>query len=131
MTFSDLARRVLEGENPGLMKLAAEGVLPVPQEELVALQVRLTEAGDPDVAATASDSLNRVDPRAILDILAGEADGDVLAWFARNSTAPAILETIIQRRDIDLAIVHDLAARGQPSVQEVLLPEPAMLQRYL
>lgn len=121
MIESELGRRVLAGENRGLMRLAAEGVLPVPQEELVALQVRLAAGEDPDVAATAANSLASVEPRVILGILAGDADGEVLSWFARHSSASAVLEAIIQRRDVDLSIIHDLAQRGQPSVQEVLL----------
>ena len=121
MIDSELGQRVLSGDNPGLMKLAAEGVLPVPQEELVALQVRLASSDDPDVAAAASHSLANVEPRVILGILTSDADSQVLAWFARNSSASAVLEAIIQRKDVALSIIHDLARRGQPSVQEVLL----------
>lgn len=121
MAVSELAQRVLSGENPGLRKLAAEGVLPLPQEELLALQVRLTEVDDPDIAAAAENSLKNTDPRFVLALLNGEVETDVLRWFSENSVASAVLETIVQRRDIDLEIVRDLARRGQPSVQEVLL----------
>ncbi len=122
MAFSELAQRVLEGGNAGLMKLAAEGVLPVPQEELLALQVQLAAADDQDVAAAAENSLRNADSRVVLDVLRDNSeDDDVARWFAKNSVAADILEVIVQRRDIPLDIVHDLAERGQPSVQEVLL----------
>lgn len=121
MTFSELSQRVLSGDNLGLTKLAADGVLPVPQEELLALQVRLAGNTDAEVSAAATSSLKSTDPRFVLTVLREKVDQDVLRWFAANSVASDLLEAILQRRDVALDIVHDLAERGQPSVQEVLL----------
>ncbi|MEA2692041.1 MAG: hypothetical protein QOJ16_1428, partial [Acidobacteriota bacterium] len=137
MTVADSRASLLDQVRAGnrqLQTLAAEGLLPVSFEQLVPLQVFLARGGDPDVAARAARSLAAVDPGLAVSFLAGEADSEVLAWFAEQFGHPLLVEAILRRRDVPRAILMDLAPRLSPDLQEILLlrqdaivEEPAIL----
>ncbi|HEV7518216.1 MAG TPA: hypothetical protein VGR07_18105 [Thermoanaerobaculia bacterium] len=138
MTVADSRASLLDQVRSGnrqLQTLAAEGLLPVSFEQLVPLQVFLARGGDPDVAARAARSLAAVDPGLAVSFLAGEADAEVLAWFAEQFGHPLLVEAILRRRDVPRAILIDLAPRLSPDLQEILLlrqdaivEEPAILE---
>jgi hypothetical protein len=120
--------------NPQLQRLAAEGLLPLPFEQLVPLQVFLARSGDGEVAGLAARSLATHDPRLAAAFLAGEADEEVLSYFATERVHPLLVETIMHRRDVPRSILVDLAPRLAPDLQELLLlrqdaivEEPAIL----
>ncbi|HZF11849.1 MAG TPA: hypothetical protein VFE33_23935 [Thermoanaerobaculia bacterium] len=130
---SSLLDEVRSG-NPQLQRLAAEGLLPLPFEQLVPLQVFLAGSDDPEVAERATRSLGAVDPRLAASFLAGEADDAVLAYFAAEEGHPLLLEAIMRRRDVPRSILVDLAPRLSADLQELLLlrqdaivEEPAIL----
>jgi hypothetical protein len=137
LTVADSRASLLDQVRAGnrqLQTLAAEGLLPVSFEQLVPLQVFLARGGDPDVAARAARSLAAVDPGLAVSFLAGEADSEVLAWFAEQFGHPLLVEAILRRRDVPRAILMDLAPRLSPDLQEILLlrqdaivEEPAIL----
>jgi hypothetical protein len=137
LTVADSRASLLDQVRAGnrqLQTLAAEGLLPVSFEQLVPLQVFLARGGDPDVAARAARSLAAVDPGLAVSFLAGEADSEVLAWFAQQFGHPLLVEAILRRRDVPRSILMDLAPRLSPDLQEILLlrqdaivEEPAIL----
>ena len=137
MTVADSRASLLDQVRSGnrqLQTLAAEGMLPVSFEQLVPLQVFLARGDDPDVAARAARSLAAVDPGLAVSFLAGEADAEVLAWFAEQFGHPLLVEAILRRRDVPRSILIDLAPRLSPDLQEILLlrqdaivEEPAIL----
>jgi len=120
--------------NPQLQRLAAEGLLPLPFEQLVPLQVFLAQGDDPELAERAARSLGALDPRLAASYLGGEADATVLSYFAAEQGNPVLLEAIMRRRDVPRSILVDLAPRLSADLQELLLlrqdaivEEPAIL----
>jgi hypothetical protein len=131
---SSLLEQVRSG-NRQLQLLAADGLLPLPPEQLISLQVDLAAGADAAVAERAKDSLRRIDPRIAGPFLESHAGESVLAFFAEEVSHPALIETIVRRRDIPRRILVRLARRVPPDLQEILLlrqdaivEEPAILE---
>lgn len=118
---ASLLEQVRSGANRQLQMLAAEGLLPLPPEQLIPLQVSLTLGSDLEVAARAAESLKKVDARFAQSYLAREASPEVLAFFAGYVTHPLVIETLLRRRDVPRPILADLARRLPPDLQEMLL----------
>lgn len=129
-----LLDQVRSGANRQLQVLAASGLLPLPPEELVPLQVELARAADPEVSRTATESLRKVDARIVAPFLERQAGADVLAFFAAETQSPLLIETILRRRDVPRRLLVDLALRLPADLQEILIlrqdaiiDEPAIL----
>ena len=118
---ASLLEQVRSGSNRQLQMLAAEGMLPLPPEQLIPVQVSLTLGSDMEVATRAAESLKKVDARFAQSYLARDAGPEVLAFFAGYVTHPLVIETILRRRDVPRAILSDLARRLPADLQEVLL----------
>jgi hypothetical protein len=117
---SSLLEQVRSG-NRQLQLLAAEGMLPLPPEEMIPLQVELAQGDDLQVAERAQESLRKVDPRHAQPFLERRAGESVLSWFAEEASHPALIETILRRRDVPRRILARLARRVPPDLQELLL----------
>lgn len=120
-SLSELIERVLSGDAPDLARLAAEGTVPLPEDELIALQVALASDGAGDVAATARTALGEMAADRVADVIAGGASPEVLRWFAAERREPAVLESILRRRDAPHDVLASLARSLSPKLQEVLL----------
>ena len=118
---ASLLEQVRSGSNRQLQLLAAEGLLPLPPEQLIPVQVSLTLGSDMEVATRAAESLKKVDARFAQSYLSREAGPEVLAFFAGYVTHPLVIETILRRRDVPRHILADLARRLPADLQEVLL----------
>lgn len=118
---ASLLEQVRSGSNRQLQLLAAEGLLPLPPEQLIPVQVSLTLGSDMEVATRAAESLKKVDARFAQSYLAREAGPEVLAFFAGYVSHPLVIETILRRRDVPRHILADLARRLPADLQEVLL----------
>jgi hypothetical protein len=117
---SALLEQIRSG-NRQFQLLAAEGVLPLPPEELIPLQVDLAQGDDEEVAELARRSLRTVDERLARPFLERQAGPEALTFFAEESSHPALLEAILRRRDVPRAVLSRLARRLPPDLQEVLL----------
>jgi hypothetical protein len=113
---ASLLEQVRSGGNRQLQELAADGLLPLPAEELIPLQVRLATGGDPELAGRAAKALREVDAR----VSAG-ACHDVLAYFAKNAAHPLLLEAVIRRRDVPRPLLVELARQIPDDLQEILI----------
>jgi hypothetical protein len=130
---SALLEQIRSG-NRQFQLLAAEGVLPLPPEELIPLQVDLAHGKDEEVAELARRSLQSVDARLAKPFLEQQASPAALTFFAEESSHPLLLEAILRRRDVPRPLLARLARRLPPDLQEVLLlrqdaivEEPAIL----
>jgi hypothetical protein len=131
---ASLLEQVRSGGNRQLQTLAASGLLPIPLEQLLPVQVEIALGGDPELASRAADSLLTSDPKMLSGFLEREAGGSVLEFFAGRSTHFLVLETILRRRDVPRRLLVDLARRIPAELQEVLIlrqdaivEEPAIL----
>jgi len=116
-----LQNQILSGENRNLQQLAAQGLLPLPPEELVPLQVKLAALDDAEIAAAAKSALREMDPRLVAPILAHGVESEVLEFFAQQADHPLIVETIVRLREVSLPVLVDLAGRVPPDLQEILI----------
>jgi len=117
---SALLEQIRSG-NRQFQLLAAEGVLPLPPEELIPLQVDLAQGDDEEVAELARQSLRTVDERLAKPFLERQAGPEALTFFAEESSHPMLLEAILRRRDVPRTVLTDLARRLPPDLQELLL----------
>jgi hypothetical protein len=101
--------------------LAAEGVLPIPPEDLIPVQVDLAHGDDEEIAEKARHSLRTVDVRLARPFLERQAGPEALAFFAEESSHPVLIEAILRRRDVPRSILARLARRLPPDLQEILL----------
>jgi hypothetical protein len=131
---SPLLEQVRSG-NRQLQLLAAEGVLPLPPEEMIPLQVDLAQGLDPEVAELARKSLRGIDVRMARPFLERGASEEVLSWFAEETSHPVLIEAIVRRRDTPRPLLARLARRLPPDLQEILLlrqdaivEQPAILE---
>jgi len=129
-----LLDHVRSGDNRQLQILAASGLLPLPPEELIPLQVELARGVDPEISRRAVETLRGVDARIVAPFLERQAGEEVLTFFAAETANPLLLETILRRRDVPRPILIDLARRLPADLQEILilrqdaiLDEPAIL----
>ncbi|MCP3956225.1 MAG: hypothetical protein GY719_00035 [bacterium] len=133
-TQASLLDQILSGTNRQLQILAAQGLVPLPPEELLPIQVALAESPDPEIAEKARVALQTLEPRVAKSFLVQQAGGRELAFFGIHVQQPAILETILQRRDVPRELLVQVAPSLSPEMQEVLvlrqdaiLEEPSIL----
>ena len=131
---SPLVQEVLAGGNRQLLELAADGLLPLPPEQLLPLQVGLTRHPEAEIAQRAASTLRGMDPRVAAPFLAQGAGPAELLFFAVEVSHSLIVETILRRRDVPRPILVDMARRLPADMQEILLlrqdaivEEPAIL----
>lgn len=125
-----LVQQVLSDQGAELRILAAQGLLPLPFEELVELQVVLAEEGEPATKEMARASLRDVELSLAADYLENAASPRALRFFAlEEGTHPLLLEAIVRRRDVPRDLLRDLASRANAELQErILLRQDAILE---
>ncbi len=116
-----LVQQVLSGANRQLTVMAAQGLVPIPPNELIPLQVMLAQGGDPEVSQAATQALQDLDPRLAAQYLGSEAPPSVLTYFALEIEAAPALEAILRRRDIPRQLLVAIAPNLTAELQEVLL----------
>ena len=69
--------------------LAARGLLPRPAQEQVALLIVLADDSDPEIAAHARATMNRLPREALADFLTGDAPAELRAFVDARGAEPA------------------------------------------
>lgn len=119
----DLLGGILAGKVPRQVRLfAAQGLLPIPQEDLLRLQVMLSTDPDDELAKIATTSVEEMDAEAI-----GE-------WVSGYDLEPMVLDLVIRLREEDSiwvavashAAISDetlriLAKNGSTMVQDIII----------
>ncbi len=121
MSQTTLLDQILSGENRGLQVLAASGLVPLPPEDLIPLQVGLVQSPDQEVSSKAAESLENMEPRLAADYLFEQADADVLTYFALHVRHPTMVAAILRRRDTPRELMVELAPTLPPDLQEALI----------
>lgn len=115
-----LAQEIRAGDNRELRLMAARGLVPVPLEELVTLQVYLAGLDDPEVSPVATESLCKLDPKIAAGVIP-DATAEVVNFMARNHPHPRVVEKVLQRRDVPRDLLRELAPALNEDLQEILL----------
>jgi hypothetical protein len=126
---SDLVAQVLAGDRPRLQQLAAEGVLPLPPEELIHLQVLLATTAAPDVSARARAALEKYDVQFMVDFVETAATVEVLTYIAGTSPHPAVIESALRRRDLPPSALSEIAVAANEEIQEIVLLRQDLIVR--
>jgi hypothetical protein len=112
-----LVERILAGDAPDAIRLgAARGALPIPQQDLIYVQICLLKDALPAVAQAATDSLAKLTTDGLLPIFRDAAcDPIVIDHFARaGKLEGAALEAAVAHPAISDATLESLAA-GAPA----------------
>ncbi len=126
---SSLLDQILSGENRELQVLAASGLVPLPPEELIPIQIGLAGSPDGEIAGTAAQALVNIEPRIAADYVTEKAGERELAYFAENVQHPTIIGAILRRRDTPRHVMVGLASVLPPELQEtIVLRQDAIIE---
>ena len=114
---SGIRERVLAGESPELSRLAAQGLLPLPPEELVEMQVELAQGEDSEIAELAIAGLKDMDARVLTASLGDGTKPEVLRFLGLHLEHPTVLEAIIKRPAVSPDLLAEMAPRLAPALQ--------------
>jgi hypothetical protein len=129
VTHNNLLDQILSGENRSLQVLAAQGLVPLPPEDLIPIQVALTASPDPEISGKAVDALENLEPRLASEYLREQAGAAELAYFGNRSRRVELLTAIIRRPDVARELLVEMAARIPAEAQEPLvLRQDAILE---
>ncbi len=120
-TQGDLLDQILSGANRQLQVLAASGLVPLPPEELVPIQVALAGSPDAEIADKAGEALRTLEPRLAVSFLTYHAGAQELAYFGTQVQHPAMTEAILRRRDVPRDLLVRIAPELSPEMQEALV----------
>jgi hypothetical protein len=131
-----LVELVLSGENRDLELLAARGLLPLPLQELLPLQLKLTQSENEDLAAVATEALEDLAAEIVIGFLAETSEPEFLSFFAQRTKDDKVKQAVVQHRSTPPEVLSEMAAALSPELQEILLlrqdailQEPMILDR--
>ena len=118
---ASLLDQILSGSNRNLQVLAAQGLVPLPPEDLLPIQVALTGSPDPEIAAQAQLTLQNIDVERTAMFLKEQAGERELEFFSRPGQPSSLIEAVIRRPDTPRPILAQVAATLLPDLQEILV----------
>jgi hypothetical protein len=128
--------QILDGDNREVQMLVAQGLFPLPPQELVQIQLALAIRDDQELADAARTSLAGLDPKIAADVVADSADPQLLGFFGETMSHPVVVEAIVQNRAVSVEVLSAIAPKLSPELQEILLlrqdiivDSPAVLDR--
>lgn len=123
LTAAELIEKASRGELPDdFLRYAAQGFLPIPQEELVVVLAYLAGTGNEDVAGLARISLQELPSRVLLAFARGEAAlPDQLRALAGSSSDPVLLDAILRNRNTADDTIEEMASHVPANLQEVIV----------
>lgn len=71
--------QILSGDSREVQMLVAQGLFPLPPQELVPIQLALAAGDDEELASAARDSLENLDPKIASDVVAETSDVELMA----------------------------------------------------
>lgn len=129
MTQDSLLDQILSGANRNLQVLAASGLVPLPPEDLIPIQVALTASPDNEIMGKAMQALQGIEPNVAASFVSTEAGPHELAFFGLNVGHPQIQEAVVRRTDVPRQLLVQMAPTVEATIQEVLvLRQDAILE---
>lgn len=129
MTQGGLLDQILSGTNRNLQVLAASGLVPLPPEDLIPIQVALTTSPDNEIVGKAMQALQGIDASVGAAYVSHQAGPQELAFFGLNVDDPKILEAVVRRTDVPRQLLMQMAPTVAEAIQEILvLRQDAILE---
>ena len=118
---ANLLDQILSGANRNLQVLAAQGLVPLPPDDLIPIQVALTASPDTEISSKAAETLLGIDPELAKNYLSDKATERELHYFGVTATQPAIQEAVLRRPDVPRPVLAEMAPHLSPDLQEILI----------
>jgi hypothetical protein len=118
-----LIERMERGELPrDFTMFAAQGMLPLPQDELIAVLAHLSASPDEEIASTSIKSLSEVPSRAMVAFCRSElADAGSLDAIAARVADQMVIEAVVRSRGVADETIRKLARVAQSGIQELIV----------
>lgn len=116
----ELIQEVLKGENRALQLLAADGMLPLEPSELILLELSLRRSLDTEIGARALRTLRETDPRLLAEFARSATSHDFLTYLSQETGHRQVVEAVLARRELDPALLVNLASSLPEELQEML-----------
>jgi len=125
----DLIKGIIEGLVPHQVRLfAAQGLLPIPREDLLKLQVLLSSDPDEELAEIAKASVAEVEAEPIAEwIKSYTLDPMVLDLVIRVRDEQEIWSAVASHADVSDETLRVLAKNGGPVVQDIVITNQVRL----
>lgn len=116
-----LLQQILSGENRQLQVMAAQGVVPLPPERLIPIQIALAGSPDEQIAGFARQAMADLAPSVGVPYVEESAGERELRYLGLHAENDKIVEAVIRRSDVPRGVLVDLAPSLEPGLQEVLV----------
>lgn len=113
--------QILAGDNREVQLLVAKGLFPLPPQELVPIQLALTQQDDQELAEAARSSLESLDPKIAADVVANTDDPELMGFFGDSTEHPVVVEAVLRNRLVSEDVLASMAPNLSPELQEILL----------
>ena len=113
--------QILSGDNREVQMLVAQGLFPLPPQELVPIQLALAAGDDEELASAARDSMENLDPKIASDVVAETSDVELMAHMGKIFDHPVVIEAIVRNREVSPEVLASIASNLEPEQQEILL----------
>jgi hypothetical protein len=132
LNAAELIRKIDAGELPeGFLTFAAQGMVPLPQDEMVAVLAHLSQHPSAEIAETAKKTIGEQPAKVLVAFARSEAAGPKqLHELSRVSSDGAVLEAIVRNRRTEDAAIEDMARRVNASIQEVIVINQERIIRH-
>lgn len=132
LNAAELIRKIDAGELPeGFMSFAAQGMLPLPQDEMVAVLAHLSQHSSETIAATAKKTIAEQPSKVLVAFAKSETvESAQLLELSRVTSDLAVLEAIVRNRKVDDSSIEDMARRVNASIQEVIVINQERIIRH-
>jgi hypothetical protein len=129
---TDLITQIRSGIAPRKVKeFAAQGILPVPEEELISLQISLTSDPDPEIVEASRKSLQKVPEQTWCRMLEKKDPERDLVWFCltlKTITTP-VKEKILANHSIPDGVIARMAGSETGPMLDLILINHVRLLR--
>ncbi len=132
-SVEQLIQGIIEGQVPRQVRLfAAQGLLPVAREDLLALQTLLSADPDKELARTAAESVRSEDVEVILGWLRERPpEGVILDLLVRIRQEEAVWAAVAAHANTADETLRVLARKATPMVQDIIITNQVRLLNCL
>lgn len=118
---NQLYEQILSGKNRQLQVMAAQGVVPLPPEVLIPLQVALTRSPDEQISGFAVQAMATLEEGVGINYVNEHAGERELRYLGAHAENEKIVEAVLRRPNVPPGVLVDLAPVLPPELQEVLI----------
>ena len=101
--------------------LVAQGLFPLPPQELVPIQLTLSGWDDDELASAARQSLEALDPKIAASVVSDSTDNELMSSLGQLLDHPVVIEAILRNRAVTAEVLAKFAPQLTEELQEIFL----------